>query len=206
MTLLRCACLLPFATTLALCQAPPQRQPETLVRSLYKEVVARHPSGIPSGNDWKVFAPYLSKVLLHRIDDFNACVADWDSRPQDPKYPVKAPFGIFESGMFSGGDERTAPRAFLIEGTKREKDGSVRVYVTLKWWETERPIDQWHISRAKPYVWHVAPVLIRERDRWLVDDVIYLKEETVSGGADWRLTQSLSYDCDGPRFAIHSQR
>ncbi len=84
MNLLRCIIVLELATALGLGQAgqPSQpsglsKQPETLVRNLYKEVVARHPRGIPEGADMKIFAPYLSKALQHRIDVAGACYDDW---------------------------------------------------------------------------------------------------------------------------------
>ena len=102
-------------------------QPEALIHSLYEQVVAHTPVGIPSGIDWKIFAPYMSKTLLHRIDDFNGCVDDWDRRPQDPRYPQKPPFGVFESGIFSGGDELSGPRTFNVERRETQNDGSVRV-------------------------------------------------------------------------------
>ena len=108
---------------------------------------------------------------------------------------------MYESGIFSGGDERTGPRAFDVERTQAEKDGSVRVYVRLAWWEApvNKP-DRWHVSQDKPYIWHVAPVVVQENGRYVVDDVIYLKDETRQGDVDWRLSQSLSYGCDGPRW------
>jgi len=176
-------------------------QPVALIDSLYKQVVDRTPGGIPSGTDWKIFAPYMSKTLLHRIDDFNACAADWFRRLQDPRYPQKPPFGVYESGIFSGGDERTGPRAFNIESTQAEKDGSVRVYVRLAWWEApvDKP-DKWRVSQDRPYIWHVAPIVVRENGRLVVDDVIFLKDETRPKDVDWRLSQSLSQGCDGPRW------
>jgi hypothetical protein len=164
-------------------------QPEALVRSLYQQVVARTPGGIPSGADWKIFAPYMSKTLLHRIDVFNACVADYFRQHSDPN--VKAPFGVFESGIFSGADERTGPRTFHIERTESEKDGSFRVDVKL----TYGPSDG-------PGSWHVAPLLVRENGRLVVDDVVFIKDELpiYPPGVDWRLSQSLSSGCDGPHF------
>src|SRR5207245_11773660 len=91
MTLLRCVVLLQFTTTFALGQLaqqskPPSmpKQPEAMVRSLYREVVARHPVGIPGDADMKVFAPYLSKALLHRIDLAIACSKDEARQQPDP--------------------------------------------------------------------------------------------------------------------------
>ncbi len=163
--------------------------PLALVRSLYQQVVAHPPAGIPSGIDWKIFAPFMSKRLLHKIDLFDACAADWDRRHQDPMNPEKAPFGVYESGIFSGGDERTEPRTFQIERTQSEKYGAVRVQVRLtlgtphtnSWW-----------------VWHVSAIVVPESGRTVVDDVIYLKER--ANDHDYRLLEVLSIGCDGRRW------
>src|SRR5208337_3604046 len=110
MNLLRLLLLLQLSTPLALGQvagnskpASLPNQPEALVRSLYTDVVARHPLGISIGADnMKVFAPYLSKALLHRIDLAMACDDDWDRQNTDPS--AKPP-GL-ESGLFTGDDLR----------------------------------------------------------------------------------------------------
>ncbi len=107
---------------------------------------------------------------------------------KDP-YPNKAPFGVYESGIFSGGDERTEPRTFHIEGTKTEKDGSIRVYVGLTW---EEPPDK--------ESWDVAAVLVRENGLLVLEDVIYLKDKSRKDDVDYRLSEFLSSGCDGPRW------
>ena len=106
MSLLRCIVVLQCATAVALGQSvPPSKtsdlpnQPEAVVRNLYQQVVARHPVGIPHEADMKVFAPYLSGALLHRIEDAKACEADW--RRQHPDPTLKLP-GL-DYGLFSGG-------------------------------------------------------------------------------------------------------
>jgi hypothetical protein len=162
-------------------------QPVALVRSLYQQVVARPPVGMLSGADWKIFAPYLSKTLMHRIDLNIACGEDWHRQYPDPD--LKPP--VLEMGLFSGNDEKTAPRSFHIERMESETDGSFRIYVRLangtphtsSWW-----------------VWKVAAILVRENGRFVVDDVIYLKEEKDELGADYRLSEALSDGCDGPRW------
>ena len=85
MGLLRCVVLLQVAAAVALGQpvqqslrVGPSKQAEAPVRSLYTEVVARQPHDIPKGVEMGVFAPYLSKALLHRIDLAKACAEDWD--------------------------------------------------------------------------------------------------------------------------------
>lgn len=185
--------LLQFATTLALGQSTPQGkpaslpdQPEALVRSLYTEVVARHPIGIPRDADMKVFAPYLSKALLHRIDVAHACAADYDRQYPDPN--LKPPFAWLEAGLFSGDDEQAEPRAFQIERTQSEGDGSFRVYVRLTWGGPPE----------KPLIWRVAVVVVQEDGHFVVDDVIYLKDENRE--VDGRLSEYLSAGCDSAHW------
>jgi hypothetical protein len=105
------------------------KQPAALVSSLYAQVAALHPVGVTKGADMKVFAPYLSKALLHRIDLTAACEADWFR--QYPETDMKPGLGWLELGLFSGDQEMTAPSAFHIERAQAEKDGSIRVYVKL---------------------------------------------------------------------------
>jgi hypothetical protein len=193
MNRLRCVGLLPLMTVLAWGQSAPQgnssvlpNQPEALVSSLYQQVVARHPLGIPYGADMKIFAPYLSKALLHRFDVNNACFADW--RKQNPDPSLKPPVGLIESGLFSGGNEEAEPQAFHIERAESETDSSSRVYVKLT---VGDPPD-------KPLTWYVAAVVVRENGRPVVDDVLYLKGET--GEVESRLSKDLSLGCDGPRW------
>jgi hypothetical protein len=161
-------------------------QPVALVRSLYQQVVARPPVGMLSGADWNIFAPYLSKTLLHRIDLNIACEGDWHRQYPDPD--LKPP--VLEMGLFSGNDERTEPRTFHIERTESETDGSFRIHVRL--------------TRAyrhdRPSIWYVAAILVRENGRLVVDDVIYLKDEKDELSVDYRLSEALSDGCDGPNW------
>ena len=166
-------------------------QPDALVRSLYAQVVARHPVGIPGGANWKIFAPYLSKTLLHRIDLAIACGADWSRQNPDPD--LKPPIGWLELGIFSGGDEKASPGDFQIERAQAEKDGSFRVDVKL----TFKPSDG-------PGSWRVEAVVVRENGRLVVDDVIYLKDK--DRDVEYRLSESLGYGCDGPRWVGRSNQ
>jgi hypothetical protein len=198
MTPLRCVTLLLFATTLALGQsAHPGKasslpnQPEALVRSLYTKVVARHPTGISIGVDnMKVFATYLSKTLLQRIDLAMACDDDWVRQHPDPN---EKPPGL-EGGLFTGDDLRAEPQSFHIETVQAEKDGSVRVYVKLTHAE----------PNESPWFWRVAAIVIREDGHFVVDDVIYLKDRPQD--VDVRLSEYLSDGCDGARWVGHSDK
>ncbi len=192
MALLRYIILLQFTTALALGQLahptkPPSapKQPDAMVRSFYREVVARHPVGIPGDADMKIFAPYLSKALLHRIDLAIACSADEARQHPDPH--LKPEIAWLEVGLFSGDDEQASPRTFHIERTQQERDGSYRVYVRLTWG-----------SPAKPWIWRVAAKVIRENSHFAVDDVIYLKDE--NRDVESQLSRYLSAGCDGARW------
>lgn len=162
------------------------RQPKALVESLYQQVLARHPIGIPKGADMTTFGPYLSKTLLHRIDLARACGADWYRKNPDPH--LKPAFSWLELGLFSGGDEQATPSSFAVEKVQSDKDGSSRVYVRLTY---EGP-------RERPWVWHVAAIVLRKNRHYVVDDVIYLKEPGESAGS--RLSAALSEGCDGAHW------
>jgi len=192
MNSLRWIILLQFTTISAIGQpgqskAPgAPKQPEATVRSLYREVVARHPVGIPGGADKNVFAPYLSKSLLRRIDLAVACGKDWYRQHPDPN--LKPEFAWLEFGLFTGGNEQVAPRAFHVERAQPQKDGSFRVYVRLTWG-----------SPAEPWIWHVAAIAVQENGHFVIDDVIFLKEEK-TGEDESRLSEILTAGCNGPRW------
>jgi hypothetical protein len=163
-------------------------QPEALVTSLYQQVVARAPGGIPEGTDWKIFAPYMSKTLLHRIDLALACDNDWFRQNQGQM--VKAPFGWSESGLFSGANEETDPHTFQIVRTQTDNEGLIHVHLKLTW---EDP-------PAKSFSWPVAAILTRENGRLLLNDVVYLKDEATNMDTDYRLSQALSEGCRDGRW------
>jgi hypothetical protein len=199
MTLFRCIVFLQFTTTVALGQLAQEpnpaglpKEPEALARSLYQQVVARHPLGVPYGADMKVFAPYLSKALLHRFDLNDACFADWHR--QNPAPNLKPPVGSIEDGLFSGANEEAEPQAFHIERTESEKDGSFRVRVRLTR----------GAAPENPLIWRVAAVVVPESGRFVVDDVIYLKDE--ARDVDSRLSEYLSAGCDGARWVGYGGR
>jgi hypothetical protein len=107
-------CLLLWSVYVAFCQSEPLKaqqsipdEPATLVASLYRQVIARHPMGIPEGDDLKVFAPYLSSSLLHGIAQYRACTSDWDRK--NAGSGLKSPVGLFENDIFSGNTNRPIP-------------------------------------------------------------------------------------------------
>ena len=197
MTLLRCIIPLLFATGTAFGQLAEQsKQPRVpsevpaVVQSLYNEVVARHPVGIPKDTDMKAFAPYLSKALLRQIDLAHACEDDYYRQHQNPK--EKPPIEWLEFGLFTGGMENAAPGSFHVLGTESEKDDSFRTYVEL--------IIMYGLpAHPQPSVWYVAAVVVRENGQFVVDDVIFLKDYSTLTN-EFRLSEVLRAGCNGPRW------
>lgn len=194
---LRCVVLLELIATFAFGQVAHQgpstkaaQRPETPVSGLYTLVVARHPLGIPAGEDIKVFAPYLSKAMLHKIDINVACQDDWDR--QNPDRNSKPPF--LEFGLFSGDDARAEPKSFSIERAQAENAGSIRVNVKLAHDEPGQ----------SPWTWHVGVILTRENGHLVVDDVIFPRYTPLD--ADVRLSEYLSQGCDGPHWVGHAKK
>ena len=202
MSRLRIVILLQLLVSTSFCQSAlpntqPPDQPEAFVRNLYQQVLAHHPYGNLNGKDRKIFAPYLSQKLTQHFALSKACANDWFRKNKGRM--VKAPFAWAEAGPFSGGDERTAPNAFDIEKTEPEADGSSRVFVRLKWWETtDENADKYHNTPNRPFVWHVATIVVRENGRSVMDDVIYLKDKEYEH--EYQLSEILSQGCRGPRW------
>jgi hypothetical protein len=161
-------------------------QPREMVRSLYSEVVARHPVGIPKGADMKALSPYLSKSLLHRIDLARACEDDYYRGHKGSTN--KPDIEWLEFGLFTGGMEQASPRAFHTEREQPEEDGSVRVNVRLTWG-----------SPSEPWIWRVVAIVVLENGHPLVDDVLFLSEEKPSE-VESRLSELLTAGCNGPHW------
>jgi hypothetical protein len=184
---------LPFLAVLAIGQpgclsksANTSDEPESVVRGLYKEVVNRHPIGIPEGEDMKTLLPYLSKGLLHKMDEAQGCFDDFSRREhQDPT--MKPSFNWLEAGLFSGFNERISPRIFQIEKIEK-KNGSFHIYVKLSWKEPDAPEESWR----------VVAIVVQEKDRYVVDDVLFPKEK--ESQSDYALSLYLSAGCKGPRW------
>jgi hypothetical protein len=193
MTILRLIILLELTSTLSLGQvgysdqaSGAHKRAEAVVRSLYAQVLARHPVGIPRDSDMKVIAPSLSKNLLRRIDQALACEKDYYRQHQSPK--EKPQIEWLEFGLFTGGNEKVSPSAFDIESTQLEKDGSFQVQVKLTWG-----------SLAKPWIWRVIVIVVQEEGHSVVDDVIFLEDENLDDARS-RLSEALASGCDGAHW------
>jgi len=199
MTIARCCAFFFLITLLGYGQALQERhradsssQIEISVWGLYQQLVSRPVGGIPTSGRIRLLSPYLSSSLLHRIAEARACANDWFRL--HPQNDVKPPFAWGEFGLFSGANDRSGPDKFQIEKMESGNDGSFRVYVRLT--EGNPP--------EKPWAWRVADVVTREGGRYVIDDVIFLKDRDID--TDTRLSGVLMSGCDGPRWVGYSNR
>jgi len=163
-----------------------ESQSTAVVQSLYRQVIARHPLGIPSAENWKMFVPFLSTDLIRRITLARSCQNDWVR--QNKGQMIKEPFAWGETGLFSGAEELSEPSSFLIQGTEAKQNGSFRVNVKL----TESP------PTDKPWSWNVDVYVKIEKRRFVVDDVVFLKGDDVR--TESRLSEILKEGCNGPHW------
>ena len=161
-------------------------KPTVVVQRLYDQVIVRHPLGIPSGDNWKIFSPFLSRGLIRAIGLARSCETDWAQRYQGKT--IKEPFAWGELGIFSGAEELSEPSSFQVRSTESIRDGSFRVHVRL----TESP------PNDKPWSWDVEVYLKMEQRRLVVDDVVFLKGDDVP--TEDRLSEILKEGCKGSHW------
>jgi hypothetical protein len=198
MMTIRYLAVLFLITSLGHGQLPPEhdqvglsRQAEVTVRRFYQQLISDPVEGIPTSKEMKVVSPYLSGLLIHRIEQAGACRDDWFRL--HPKNDEKAPSTWFEFGLFSGPDDRGFPWAFRIERLESKDNGSFRAYVRL----TEGP-------REKPWDWEVAAIVIRESGRFVINDVVFLKDKDFD--TESRLSEILQRGCDGPHWVGYGNK
>lgn len=170
-------------------------QPDAVVRKLYRQVVARRPLGIPRGGDKAAIWPLLSKGLVRRFEVAQACENDYVR--QHAGQDGKPEFAWLELGLFSGANEEAIPAAAVVKRTEPQDHGSFRVYVRLTYKESfetyGRPPDP-----ANVFHWQVAAIVIPEGGRFVVDDILLFKEDSME--IESRLSNTLTLGCDGPRW------
>lgn len=187
-------------------------QPEDVVHKLYRQIVKRKPLGIPFGSDKKAIWPLLSRKLIQRLETTRACESDQmrqlrleeeklrREHPDEAKMIALKPSTWDEDGLFSGGNEEGIPASAIIDRTESQNDGSSHVYVKLTYhtFETGR-----HPHPADTFSWSVAAVVISEEGHYLVNDVLFFKENSTE--IETRLSEMLLQGCDGPKWIGYSQ-
>jgi hypothetical protein len=110
-----------------------ERSPDSVVRKLYQQVVARRPLGIPKGADRAAISHFLSKELIQKLDTAQACQDDYFRQHTDKD--SKPAFAWLETGLFSGANEEAIPSAAAVDHTSPQKDGSTTTpfFLTMKY-------------------------------------------------------------------------
>jgi hypothetical protein len=199
MSILRCVAVLFLVPLFGHGQAPQEdhqvdlsNQAKLSVRRLYQQLVSRPIGGIPTLERMKSLSPYLSDSLLNRIAQARACGDDWFRL--HPQNDIKAPLAWLEFGLFSGADDRSGPHTFHIQKAKSQEDNSIRVNVRL----TEG------IPPEKPWTWEVAVIVIRENGRFVINDVVFLKDKDVD--TESRLSEILKRGCNGSHWVGYGDK
>ena len=170
-----------------------------VTRNLYEAVVARHPLGIPRGQDKVKLRPLLSKRLREQLDTAQACQADYQRHNPHPS--VRTNPAWFMAGLFSGDGSLALPSSEFVDRKTRQDDGTFLVRVWLshespRILDTAPPASRWR-------TWHVSAVVKSEDGRFVIDDV-QLFGSDLDEDPPRLLSASLS-GCDGGRWAgIHT--
>ena len=170
-TRISCALLLLQLSAYSVQSAAQEPKPADVVRRLYDEVVERHPLGVPSGADKIAIWPLLSKRLIKAFETRNACDQDWDSKHQNENPPLKAP-GFYESGLFSGSNERGEINGAVVGSANVQTDDSYLVYVHV-WSYFDGGVPS--LRTGRKYRWRVAARVISEDGRFVIDDILGFK-------------------------------
>lgn len=190
--------LMIIASLLTICLSPVGAagpSASAVVRELYQQIVKRRPLGIPKGEDKAAIWPHLSKGLIRRLETAQKCE---DSYFQQHKNENGKPgFDWLEVNLFTGGgNEQAIPYSAAVERTAAQKNGSFRVYIRLEYKESFETYGR-PPNPANTFHWRVAAKVISEDGNFVVDDVLFFKED--SGKIESRLTTSFP-GCEGPQW------
>lgn len=165
------------------------------VQSLYSEIVAHHPIGIPTGQQMTTIRPYLSKRLAEQLQIAQACQDEYGHQhlASDTSKP-----GWLNSGLFSGEGSHASPIDVLVERKEKQGDGSFLVYVDLE--PVEAVIDPGHGRKVfrGGYTWQVEARVISESEQFVVDDVRIFDRFPAEGPS--RLLSDSFVGCDGSHW------
>ena len=165
-------------------------------QSLYSEIVAHHPIGIPKGQEMTAIRPYLSKRLAEQLQTAQACQDDY--RHQHPAANETSKPGWLNSGLFSGEGSHASPIDALVQRKREASDGSFLVYVDLE--PVEAVIDPGNGRKAfrEGYTWQVEARVVSENQQFVVDDVRIFDHFPAEGPS--RLLSESFVGCNGSHW------
>jgi hypothetical protein len=141
----------------AIAKPVPRGQAEVTATSFYRTILG--PSGFSywefEGKARQRMKPLLSKRLLVHLDNLHTCFRDWASH-QSPNSTDKPP-GV-DCCVFSASAD-WSPTSFALQESNASPDGRRRVTIEYRF-------DSAH-EHAR---WHVAVYIVKEGQRFVVDD------------------------------------
>jgi uncharacterized Ntn-hydrolase superfamily protein len=143
------------ATAAAAPAAGERKGPDAAVRRFYDSYLEHKPPGLPAGSDLERLRPLLSSGLAKKIDAALAHQREFIAKHPDEKPPFVD--GDHFSSVFEG------PTAFEI--------GATEALGTNVWKVVVRFPGEADASSAS--AWQDAVVVVDEKGRFLIDDVIY---------------------------------
>jgi hypothetical protein len=166
------------------------------VQKLYKEIVAKHPIGMPTSAELAAIQPYLTKRLAKQLQTARACQDDYSRQHLTASGTLKPAW--LNSGLFSGEGSHTSPIDAIAVRKEKQNDGSSLVYLDLE--PVAAVIDLGHGHRAfhGGYTWQVEARVIPEDGQYLVDDVRIFDRFPAEGPS--RLLSDSFSGCDGSRW------
>jgi hypothetical protein len=187
---------IPAAATIAICLPllvqTTASTPQALVASFYTLCVKHHVAGLPLNAEARqALRPLLSEDLRQRIEDGEACQADFirqfpDPPPANPPVPqviYKPPF--VDCCIFTSTPDGT-PTSFTLGPTKVLRDGRYQVVVNFFLRDNMGGIK-----------WRDAAIVKRESDRFVIDNVVFEPDRKPAG----YLPQPFSFQgCQGRRW------
>lgn len=132
------------------------------VDDLFGKIVARHPIGIPTGEDKVALWPLLSKRLTKQLETAQGCQDDYLRRHPNANADPKPAW--LDKGIFTGYGKRALPLSAFATHKELQKDGSFAVSVQL----TYMKLPGFVPDEAN---WTAVASVVPENNRFVVDDV-----------------------------------
>ena len=144
-------------------------EPEGVVCRFYQVYLETRPVGLPTPEQQRLFAPYLTTELLALMDEARAYGADFEAAHPDEKPPFVD--GTLFTSLFEGADR--------FEIVRSEPTANRAAVVTVRFGYDD----------VEP--WEDAVVVTRQGDRYAIDDIVFSGVGAFNPAG--RLTEVLSW-------------
>ena len=124
--------------------------PDVVVCHFYQKIMDMRLFGLPTPSEQEALAPYLSLGLQRLLDDARTYQEDYATRHPEDKPPFVD--GSLFTSLFEGAS------TFHVTRTEAMPDGDARVFVRFSY---EGSVE-----------WEDSAEVIREQDRYVIDDIL----------------------------------